>query len=277
MQPQSTTPNCVCLQCGTPFHGEPRAIAIGRSKYCSPACYHQYRKGKPIKNRIKPAGSPLEQVPCACGCGQFFTPKKCHGRPGYTRYILGHSRRGIPNTHWRSIRTPLIDRFWKKVEKTASCWLWKGAPLRSGHGVINSGGSEGRSIGAHRVSWELHNGPIPEGMCVLHNCPGGDNPACVNPAHLFLGTSVDNAKDMFAKGRQADPHYRQSGRERWALAHPGALAGANGSGVKLTAEQVAIIRTRNGEPSRNVARDYGVTHDTILRIWQGKTWREALQ
>jgi hypothetical protein len=96
--------------------------------------------------------------------------------------------------------TTLSERFWAKVKKGESCWLWAAWRLPSGYGQIRAGE---RLLRAHRVAWELTNGPIPDGLCVLHNCPGGDNPACVNPAHLWLGTNAENTHDMVAKGRYA--------------------------------------------------------------------------
>ena len=86
------------------------------------------------------------------------------------------------------------QRFWEKVLKTESCWIWVGCK-QSGYGFIFGVG------GAHRAAWKLLRGEIPDGMEVLHNCPGGDNPACVNPAHLWLGTHADNMRDMKEKGR----------------------------------------------------------------------------
>jgi hypothetical protein len=92
---------------------------------------------------------------------------------------------------------PAEERFWKKVNKTEDCWLWLGHLQRYGRfkpqGIRNS-----PQVLAHRYSYELHFGPIPIGMNVLHKC---DNPACVNPDHLFLGTQKDNVIDMMNKGR----------------------------------------------------------------------------
>jgi hypothetical protein len=87
------------------------------------------------------------------------------------------------------------DRFWSRVDKTDGCWLWTGWTSRFGYGRIKR---DNRECLTHRVSWELTNGPIPDGMCVLHRC---DVPACVRPDHLFLGTKTDNAADRTAKGR----------------------------------------------------------------------------
>ncbi len=96
-------------------------------------------------------------------------------------------------------REPAAVRFWRFVEKTETCWLWHGGnDGKMGYGTMQF---NGKKTVAHRISWEMANGPIPDGLWVLHNCPGGDNPACVNPAHLFLGTRADNMRDAHQKGR----------------------------------------------------------------------------
>jgi hypothetical protein len=87
-----------------------------------------------------------------------------------------------------------MERFWKKVNKTDGCWLWTATRI----GRYGGFRFEGRSRTAHRVSWELAFGPIPDGLQVLHHC---DTPLCVNPQHLFLGTPLDNARDRDSKGR----------------------------------------------------------------------------
>ena len=91
----------------------------------------------------------------------------------------------------------LTARFWPKVDKSGACWLWTAA-ARNGYGQLRVGA---RIIQSHRVSWELHHGPIPEGLHVLHTC---DNPSCVNPDHLWLGTHGENMADRDAKGRNGN-------------------------------------------------------------------------
>jgi hypothetical protein len=87
------------------------------------------------------------------------------------------------------------DRFWANVDKSGDCWEWQASVNLDGYGRFCL---KGKRIRAHRLSWVLANGEIPEGMCVLHKC---DNPPCVSPDHLFLGTRADNVRDMVQKGR----------------------------------------------------------------------------
>lgn len=91
-------------------------------------------------------------------------------------------------------------RFWPRVRQGVGCWEWTGSTDRKeGYGYVHLGGHEvRRPMKAHRLSWEIHNGPIPEGQWVLHHC---DNPKCVKPAHLFLGNRTDNMRDAARKGR----------------------------------------------------------------------------
>ena len=93
----------------------------------------------------------------------------------------------------------IAEQFWSRVEKTDSCWLWTGSTNKYGYGLTHRGGpNQATTRRAHRMAWELCNGPIPKGLWVLHKC---DNPPCVNPDHLFVGNRSDNMKDAAAKGR----------------------------------------------------------------------------
>jgi HNH endonuclease len=115
----------------------------------------------------------------------------------FDRHADTHAPRKRPNQY--PPRT-LAERFWAKVDRSAGpdgCWPWTGARFWFGHGAIKI---DGRPWGAHRIAWELTNGPIPDGLQANHRC---DNPPCCNPAHLFLGTQLDNVRDMDAKGRRA--------------------------------------------------------------------------
>ncbi len=94
----------------------------------------------------------------------------------------------------------LLERFWDKVEMIPfhSCWEWTGATNQDGYGIIGTGEGGKTSFRVHRMSYALHVGPIPEGKVVCHSC---DNPGCVRPEHLFIGTMKDNNADRCAKGR----------------------------------------------------------------------------
>jgi hypothetical protein len=141
-------------------------------------------------------------IPCACGCGTLIASKTYHGVVRF--FAHGHNRRGQAGNG--RPRRPLEDIFWENVRKTTECWLWVGAVYPNGYGYLNGH----RRYSAHRFSWMLHRGVIPKRLFVCHNCPGGDNPLCVNPAHLWLGTPKQNSEDMVAKGRSA------SGDKVWA-------------------------------------------------------------
>lgn len=94
------------------------------------------------------------------------------------------------------ITDSLVKRFWEKVEKSEDCWIWTASKSERGYGRI--GLTAGKAVNASRVSWVIHNGPIPGDLFVCHTC---DNPSCVSPHHLFLGTRQDNINDMMIKKR----------------------------------------------------------------------------
>lgn len=137
------------------------------------------------------------------------------------------------------------QRFWPKVQKTDVCWLWIGQTSSKGYGTIQITGKSGKRVFAHRLSYELHKGTIPEGLKVCHNCPGGDNPLCVNPDHLWLGTQKESMEDCAAKGRANQK-----------LSH---------------ADVDEIIRLRkSGVPRKIVAAQFNVSESMVNQISNGK-------
>ena len=142
---------------------------------------------------------------------------------------------------------PDKDRFFSKVRKDeeSGCWIWIGGKFNSGYGAFNINRIPKL---AHRVSWEMKNGPIPDGLCVLHNCPSGDNPLCVNPDHLYLGTDKDNTSDAIAKG--------QFPRTVLSLAQ---------------AKEVRDVYSTGLLTYRDIATHYGVSESYIKRIITGET------
>lgn len=144
----------------------------------------------------------------------------------------------------------VLGRFMKFVP-TASpdqCWEWQSTKNRSGYGKF---WLERRTAIAHRVSYELHKGAIPAGLAVRHTC---DNPPCVNPAHLIVGTGKDNARDALERGK-----YRR---------------GSENGRAKLTESQVAEIRAgwMRGETQVDMARRFGVSKSAIQWVLNGRTW-----
>lgn len=149
---------------------------------------------------------------------------------------------------------PLAERFWSKVQITPACWEWQAARHTFGYGKYWDGE---RVLDAHRVSYAFHNGPIPSGMVVRHKC---DNPPCVNPDHLELGTQAQNIADAVARGRYGDRRGRGQGR-----------LGEQHQGAKLCAEAVREIRA-SSDPARVLAERYGVSRSLIGQVKSLKIW-----
>lgn len=141
------------------------------------------------------------------------------------------------------------ERFWSKVDKTDECWTWTASVDWSGYGLF--GKVDGQVRRTHRLAFAEENGPIPDGMCVLHRC---DTPACVRPSHLFLGTRADNMRDRQAKGRQA--------------------RGERHSRALLTERQVTVARKmrEQGCTVRDLAVLAGVAPETMSALLVRRSW-----
>ena len=220
----------ICPTCGKSFLALASEVRRGNGTYCGKACFGSSAE------RVCPMCHKVFRVPAselARGSGIYC---------GIACGAIGRTK-------------PLAERFWKKVKKTKDCWLWTGATTSWGYGTIGRG-KTGTNAPAHRVSWELHHGPIPDGLCILHHC---DNPSCVRPDHLFLGTLKDNTQDMLKKGRHRVPR------------------GEAKTNAKLTWEIVANIRLFYAQENvtlAQLAEQHHVSGTTIFHIVHNKKWRQ---
>jgi hypothetical protein len=160
---------------------------------------------------------------------------------------------------------PIADRFWEKVEKTDGCWLWKGTRDKAGYGHIYSR-EKRRPDRAYRVAYELEHGPIPPDMYVCHSC---DNPSCVRPDHLFLGTAADNTADCVAKGR--NNRGERNGSRLYPERHP---RGEAHPMAKLTDDKVRAMREAyaNGATQAALTRSFGVSAAVVHHVVHRITW-----
>lgn len=175
------------------------------------------------------------------------------GRPtnghGLCSSHTAQRRRGISLRAIPPKRTP-EERYWSFVAKTDNCWLWTGGKDQKGYGGF-------MGMKAHRFGWQLQNGPIPPGLLCCHHC---DNPSCVRPDHLFIGTPKDNSQDMVAKGR-----VQRACRGRVGMA---------AYNSRLTDDNVREIRLllASGLSFTKIGRRFGVTKMPIQDIAHRRRW-----
>jgi len=166
----------------------------------------------------------------------------------------------MPPSFWGpEPRHPLNDVFWSRVSPRGErgCLEWTGLRRKepvTGRLTYGQLRRSGRLVWAHRLSYEIAHEPIPDGLCVLHGC---DNPPCVNPRHLSLGTRLDNAADRKTRGRSLMPQRRG----------------------KLTREQVIAIRADRASrlTLRAIALKYGISHPQVYQVTSGRSWKEISQ
>jgi len=209
-----------CDHCGESYTG------YGKH-FCGSTCFYQNRFPNPQR--------PTQKQHCK-NCGKYYE---------------GKNRQFCSLDCYKGFRT---GRFWQKVEikSLVDCWTWLGAS-RGGYGLVWGEGKTHKT--AHRVAWELVYGKIPVGMFVLHKC---DNPACVNPSHLFTGSPQDNMDDMVAKGRS-----------RRGEGHPQAI---------LTEVQIRKMRKQRhaGVSLKELAVRFGTSYGNICNVVYKKSWRHLL-
>ena len=186
----------------------------------------------------------------------------CNKEKYHSKYYCSmHYRRlkntGTLNPGKRSPAT-LEQRFWRQVEKVDndSCWIWQGSKCDRGYGKIGQGGKGGRYLLAHRVSYMLNKGEIPDGLFVMHMC---DNPSCVNPLHLMLGTPKENTQDALRKNRLKTV-FKNGVEHKFA---------------KLTIEQVKYVKNHPEERGVDLAKMFNVSPQAICDVRKGRRWSEV--
>ena len=191
----------------------------------------------------------MSETCCVDGCSGIV-----NARGMCATHYMQQRRAGLLPIGTRA-RGTAEERFERHIDKTGECWNWTGRLTGKGYGTLGLGGRGAKQKLVHRLSYEIHKGPIPDGMVVMHKC---DNPRCVNPDHLDAGTQSQNIKDAFSRGRKLMPTKKARGEE----------CGAS----KLMEADVLNIRESKLSFSK-LAAAYGVNKSTIERIKYRKTWR----
>ncbi len=273
----------VCAQCGDVFERTPSQLAQIRGLYCSNACRSAAGRRR-ITLICRFCESPFERIPSraaeatycsqACKsairgpqqktceqCGKLFLVDQCRIDKGEGRFCgsrcFGDSMIGVS-----PCKNSPEERFWSRVNKDGPirshcpeigpCWLWTGPTDRKGYGRTHLG--ERSNQGAHQTAWIFTRGAITNGLWVLHRC---DNPPCVNPNHLFLGTSNDNVQDAVEKGRN--------------------VKGSRHPLAKIEEADVISIRQLGaaGMSHRQIGLKYGISPSAAGFIIKRKRWKHV--
>ena len=181
---------------------------------------------------------------------------------GYSKTMVSHKKlpksyyiekKIFENPQWKGRFNTLRDRFWSKVLKTSNCWEWIGTIHKRGYGHFKVG--RDNNLKAHRVSYIIGKGSIPTGLYVLHHC---DNPKCVRPSHLFIGTQRDNIQDAVSKSRMHQ--------------------GEKNHTAKITVKDVKEIRLKYIPYKcgcKKLGREYGLAERTVHQIVKGQIWKHV--
>lgn len=179
-------------------------------------------------------------------CDKPFTAR------GFCNTHYMEARRADPMFSHNRPRGTLEERFFRKIVITEGCWEWIGPTRPNGYGHIQKGGKGSPTLSAHRLSYEMHKGKIPDGLVIMHSC---DNPACVNPDHLSAGTFKENTADMIAKGRKR-------------IVAP---KGTDNGKAKLNDSLVRYIR-QSSKNAASIARELSLSANCIRGVRTGRTW-----
>lgn len=233
-----------CAECGADFSTIPCRIRVGKGIYCSRLCATSSKRT-------------LAAHYCVT-CEREYFPTTKDIRGGSKNCSLECSR--IFRTKQKNDLALITKRFWAKVDKRGDCWLWTASKRRLGYGQFRM---RFRLYLAHQASYILTYGVIPDGLMVCHRC---DNPPCVNPDHLFLGTQSDNMQDMVAKKRG------------WTQQPGNVKQGLESSVAKFTADQVLAIRAAAANKTMTqveMMKVYNAGEATIYRVIHKKTYRDV--